>query len=282
MYFSTREKDPANGKFISHVAFADFTKDLGTVLGISKQVVLPKGELGCFDEHGIFPFSPLQHDGQIFAYTTGWSRRISVSVETGIGLAMSGDGGTTFGRIGNGPILTSSLREPCLVGDGFVRVYDGMFHMWYIFGTGWKAVNEHAIPERVYKIGHAISHDGVSWQRRDGVQIIKDVLGEDECQALPTVVKLKNRYHMYFCYRGAEDFRSNPMNSYRLGYAYSDDLLHWIRDDDNGGIDRSIFGWDSGMMCYPNLFQSNDKTYLLYNGNNFGREGFGVAVLDEE
>jgi hypothetical protein len=35
-------------------------------------------------------------------------------------------------------------------------------------------------------------------------------------------------------------------------------------------------------MCYPHLFTSNDKTYLAYNGNEFGRNGFGLAELESE
>jgi hypothetical protein len=64
-----------------------------------------------------------------------------------------------------------------------------------------------------------------------------------------------------------------------LGYAYSDDLIHWTRDDDHAGITLSKEGWDSEMMCYPNIFESENNIYLLYNGNNFGKNGFGLAKL---
>ena len=84
---------------------------------------------------------------------------------------------------------------------------------------------------------------------------------------------------MYFCYREATDFRTNKLRGYRLGYAYSDDLRTWTRDDNNAGIRLSEDGWDSDMMCYPNLFQCDGKVYLLYNGNEFGRFGFGLARL---
>jgi hypothetical protein len=85
---------------------------------------------------------------------------------------------------------------------------------------------------------------------------------------------------MVFCYRQSFDFRSNSARGYRLGHAWSDDLSHWVRDDDSLGIDVSAEGWDSEMMCYPHLFECNGETYLLYNGNAFGRDGFGLAVLE--
>jgi hypothetical protein len=88
------------------------------------------------------------------------------------------------------------------------------------------------------------------------------------------------RWHMYFCYRHATDFRTNRARAYRLGYAYSDDLSHWTRDDAAGGIDVSAEGWDSEMQCYPHAFWCGDEVYMLYNGNAFGRSGFGVARLE--
>src|SRR5690606_42009093 len=57
--------------------------------------------LGCFDEHGIFPMNVLRHRDIVYGYTCGWSRRVSVSVDTAIGLAVSHDEGLTFQRIGD-------------------------------------------------------------------------------------------------------------------------------------------------------------------------------------
>jgi hypothetical protein len=85
---------------------------------------------------------------------------------------------------------------------------------------------------------------------------------------------------MYFCYRQSYDFRKTKGRGYRLGYAFSDDLKTWTRDDANSGIDVSPEGWDSDMQCYPNLFECDGRVCLLYNGNEFGKYGFGLAVLE--
>ncbi len=279
IYFSTRQKDASNGKFISQIAFADMDKNLEKVINTSTQPVLECGALGSFDEHGVFPISPLLHNGKLWAYTCGWSRRVSVSVETSTGLCQSFDNGLTFQKCGDGPIFSSSLHEPMLVGDSFVRVYNNTFHMWYIFADRWLPPDGNEPPARVYKIAHATSQNGIDWQR-EGRCVIQDKLNIDECQALPTVIQIGNRYHMYFCFRQAKDFRTNASRGYRIGYAYSDDLVSWIRDDIKGGITVSNWGWDSEMMCYPNIFECEGKIYLLYNGNEFGKNGFGAAILE--
>jgi hypothetical protein len=216
---------------------------------------------------------------RILAYTTGWNRKVSVSADASIGLAVSKDDGLSFQKIGPGPVLTASLHEPFLVCDGFVSIIDGVYHMWYIFGTEWSYFSKDEPPDRVYKIAHAVSTDGISWQR-DAKLIIPDKLNAQECQALPTVIHHGDRYHMYFCYRHASGFRKNKERGYRIGYAWSEDLVSWTRDDDNAGIACSNEGWDADMMCYPHIFTCDGKIYLLYNGNEFGRMGFGIAVLE--
>lgn len=277
VYFSTRIRD-VHGKYLSHVAFVDFDKSFRNVINVCDQSVISLGGLGCFDEHGIFPFSVVRSGQQILAYTTGWTRRVSVSTDAAIGLAISEDDGWTFNKVGLGPVLAASLREPFLVGDAFVRVFEGVYHMWYIHGVCWLKQEKGAPPDRVYKIAHATSIDGISWHK-EGRRIVADQLGENECQALPTVARIGSRYHMIFCYRQATDFRKNKHRGYRLGYAWSDDLRDWHRVDEQVGIDVADTGWDSDMLCYPHIFEMDGEVFLLYNGNEFGRYGFGLARL---
>ena len=278
VYFSTRERDQTS-KFLSRIAFADFDKQFD-VIRVSSEPVIDLGKLGCYDEHGIFPLNIFRVKTQIFGYIGGWSRRVSVSVDGSIGLAVSEDEGRTFQKIGDGPVLTSSLNEPFLIGDPCVKAYDGIFHMWYIFGKRWKKYSSDIPPERIYKIGHAMSLDGIVWDKKEeGQQTIGDKLNADESQALPTVIKIGDRYHMFFCYRQSSDFRKAKNRSYRIGYAFSDDLLNWVRDDEDAGIDVTEGAWDSEMLCYPHAFGMDGEIYLMYNGNEFGRYGFGLASL---
>lgn len=276
IYFSTRIIDK-NNKFLSIPQFVDFDPVFKRIINYSKSEIIKLGALGTFDEHGIFPFSPYRFNDKVYAYRTGWTRRISVIVDSGIGLSISTNNGNNFVNFNDGPVLTSSLYEPYLVCDGFVRRFNEIFHMWYIYGITWQMYTDNGEPERTYVIGHAKSYDGINWVKDDRQIIEQNYL--EECQALPTVINIDGRYHMYFCHRHSFDFKNNSKNSYRLGYAYSDDLINWKREDWNSGITTTENTWDSDMMCYPNLFEMNGEIYLLYNGNEFGKSGFGLAKL---
>ena len=279
VYFSSRKRSD-NGKYKSTIRFVDFDKAFSKVVKVKNSDVIPDSDLGTFDEHGIFPMNVLRVSDAIYGYTCGWSRRKSVDIDMAIGLAISKDNGESFQRLGSGPILTSSINEPFLVGDPFVKLYNNLFHMWYIFGREWNMYPNSDVPERVYKIAHATSDDGINWVKEEGRTLISNSIGDDECQALPTVIRIESRYHMFFCYRYASDFRKNSARAYRIGHAYSDDLFNWTRDDESFSIKPSVSGWDSEMTCYPHVFNVDKEIYLLYNGNEFGRFGFGIAKLE--
>lgn len=277
MYFTSRRRDES-GQWTSQPFFVPWIHSLDlTSLDFGRPVgpLLELGSPGAFDEHGIFPFSPVILNGQVFAYTTGWQRRVSVPVETAIGLAVS-DSGMAFQRYGVGPVLTRSLNEPFLVCDGYVRQFRGKLLMWYSFGTQWLAPDSETEPQRVYKIGVAESDDGVAWEPCQGIQALPDRRGPHECQALPSVVEYRNRLIMAYCFRDALGFRSSRLASYRIGFAESHDGRNWsLLTGDDWVVPRDAF--DEGMQAYPGLFSTADSLLLFYNGNAFGREGFGYA-----
>lgn len=279
IFFSTRELQPS-GKFLSHISFADFTADFKQVTRVCDEPVISLGGLGTFDEHGIFPVHIMENGSKVWAYTTGWNRKISVSADASIGLAMSKDSGESFEKYGMGPILSATLNEPFLIGDPFVLKDRNRFVMWYVFGQRWIKPPKEGPMERVNKIGCAFSKDGINWQKY-GQPIMPDILGQDECQALPSVIKIGLTYHMIFCFREAFGYQEDPSKSFRLGYARSTDGITWERLDDELNFTGSPDSWDSEMQCYPHFFTYNDEFWLLYNGNNFGKHGFGLAKLEK-
>ena len=80
IYFSTRTIDKNNGKYLSHIAFVDMNKNLNKIINVSTKTVIPLGELGCYDEHGIFPMNVLRHqEKNLWVYLRMESPSISLS-----------------------------------------------------------------------------------------------------------------------------------------------------------------------------------------------------------
>jgi hypothetical protein len=276
VFFTTREND-GERLYKSFPAYVDFSTDFEEILSFGPYPLMNLGELGSFDEHGIFPIQPFRDkNGNLLASTTGWSRRVSTPTDSSIGLVKSENEGQSFTRVGIGPILAPLHNDPFLIADGIIFYDSDEYHMFYISGERWIDGPENK--ERVYKIRHATSKDLQNWNR-DYKNVIADSLGLDECQALPSVIRTEDGWLMAFCFREAIGFRTDSSRGYRIGWAKSQDLHEWERIDDTHSISSHQSNWDSDMQAYPNLFRNQNGTFLLYNGNYFGRDGFGVAKL---
>jgi predicted GH43/DUF377 family glycosyl hydrolase len=277
VYFSCRPNPDKDGQYVSYTTFIDLDKnDLTKIINIAKEPILPLGKLGTFDEFAIYPTSTINVDGKIHLYYAGWTRCKSTPYTVSIGHAMSEDG-TSFFRTNDGPILTNSIHEPYELSGPKVRIFNNKWFMYYLAGEGW--ILDENKPVSKYKIKLALSDNGINWKKLNK-NIISSILPEDECQAGPDVFYEDEKYHMFFTYRYATNFK-NRERGYKIGYAYSKDGVEWIRDDDNVGIELSENGWDSEMHHYPHTFELNGERYMIYNGNEFGKYGFGLAILEK-
>jgi len=272
VFFSTRTI-PTESK----TTFLDLDiKDPSKVLYVHDKPLLDNGKLGTFDEDGVMPAGVIKKDNKIYLYYSGWSKRCSVPYSNLTGLVISEDNGYTFKRIGDGPILSTNIFEPYSATSPHVFFENNLFHMFYCSGTDW--IKKSDKYEHTYDIKYAFSKDGIHF-KQDGKSIVKSTSNK-EAITRPVITKNNNLYHMFFCYRGSDDFRDGE-DAYRIGYAWSDDLKKWHREDENAGIDVSEDGWDSKMIAYPYVVETFYGTYMFYNGNGFGQSGFGYAVLEE-
>ncbi len=263
---------------ISLPTFIDIDKnDLTKIIYCNKGTLLPLGKKGAFDEFGIMPTEVVKRENELWMYYTGWQRGINITYTLAIGLAVSRDNGETFEKVYEGPVLDRTKDEPYMTMSPNIFMEHNLWHVYYASGVGF--VEENGKYEPQYVIKHATSENGIDWNRNP-VSILENTI-KDESNTRPSVIRMNDTYHMWFCYRGGSDFRGGK-NSYRIGYAYSEDLITWIRDDSKAGIDVSEDGWDSEIITYPYIRKINDSYYMFYNGNGFGKTGFGYAELNLE
>lgn len=271
VYFATRPKQS-----LSQTTFVDLDMERpDRIVRLHSQPILPLGDPGMFDEHGIMPSSVIRRDGLVYLYYSGWSRGGSLPYQNYTGLAVSDDGGETFNRASRGPILDRTPQEVYSATSPHVHWEGERWWMFYCAGTAWIEVGDKL--EHTYDLKVAHSSDGVRWTQEGEVVIPQ--AREDEAITKPTLASIDGRYHLWFCARGCRDFRGGS-DSYRLGYATSTDLEHWQRDDAAAGLITGTEGeWDHEMVAYPAFAEFAGERWMFYNGNGFGREGFGLARL---
>jgi len=266
IYFATRDKSNR-----SHTAYIEVDiKNPTAILNISEAPILKPGKLGTFDDSGAMPSCIVNHNDKKYLYYTGWALGVTVPFYFYIGLAISTDDERSFKKMSDGPILDRGNYDHYLTASPYVIIENDIWKMWYVSCIGWEI--ENGEPKHYYHIKYAESIDGIQWDRK-GITCIDFKSNDEYAIARPCVIKEDGIYKMWYSYRGEK---------YRIGYAESEDGIKWIRKDDKAGIDISESGWDSEMIEYAHVFNHKGTKYMLYNGNEYGKTGFGYAVLDNK
>lgn len=266
IYFSSR--DEFNRSYTGYTVI-DIANP-SEILDLSTKPVLAPGKLGEFDDSGSMATWLVSHGDKKFLYYIGWNLGVTVPFRNSIGLAIStvSNGHSEFARYSSGPIVDRSMHEPHFCASCCVLINDNLWHMWYLSCTGWQL--HQGKPEHTYHIKYAESFDGINW-KREGRVAIEFSCDEEYAISRPSVIYDGTLWQMWYSYRG---------QSYRIGYAESLDGKNWKRHDHKVGIDVSPTGWDSEMIEYPFVFDHANQRYMLYNGNGYGKTGFGLAVLE--
>lgn len=262
VWFSTRDAQNR-----SHIAAAIFElQPAPRLLDLSTQPLLSPGPAGSFDDSGTSMGCLVAAGDTLWMYYLGWNLGVTVPWRNSIGLAISRDGGRSFVKHSTAPVMDRHAADPFSLSYPWVLREDARWRMWYGSNLRWGDTKR----DMDHVLKYAESADGVQWQR-DGRPVLSHSGAGEYAHARPCVIRDSDRYRLWFTHRGER---------YRLGYAESADGRTWVRNDSNGAIEAGATGdWDSEMVTYPCVFDCAGTRYLLYNGNAYGRAGFGLAVL---
>lgn len=261
IYFSTRDRN--NRASIGYV-IGELNDNL-RILDISSKPVLSPGDIGLFDDSGVSLSCITNVNGNKYLYYLGWNLGVTVPWRNSIGMAVYDQLSGQFKKFSPAPLLDRNDVDPYSISYPFVLVDDDRIRMWYGSNLKWGSQQV----DMAHLIKYAESVDGISW-KRDGYIALDFKDSSEYAMSRPFVLKENGVYKMWYSYRGL---------SYRIGYAESGDGMKWTRIDERAGISVSDEGWDSETVEYPFIFDHKGCRYMLYNGNQYGRTGFGLARL---
>ena len=266
IYFSTRDIENR-----ASIGFIDIDINEPTkILNISESPIISIGDLGTFDEFGVMGSSLVNFKGKKYLYYIGWNRSTSIPFRWSIGLAISTDGGNSFEKFSKGPILDRNHIDPYMVSYPTVIYENALWRMYYL--SAIKCLNEDGKFKVPYHIRYAESQDGINWIR-NGIVAVDFKDPNEYAITRPSIIKENELYHMWYSY---------AINKYRIGYAISHNGIEWTRKDDKAGIDVSSSGWDSESIEHCYVFEHKNTKYMLYTGNDYGKTGFGYAILQHD
>jgi hypothetical protein len=255
---------------LGRTGFVDLDRrNLNNVLRVSQKPIFDIGKPGTFDENGCLTCSVVRvSDEEYYFYYAGFELGQKIRYRLLSGLAITNNNFELKKKF-NTPVLERNRAELHFRGGPFCIKDYGIFKMWYVAGSEWVIIDGKSMPR--YVIKYIESSDGINWVGEGKVCI--DIQSDKEHGfGRPYVIKDNEVYKMYYSIRVRR-------KGYRLGYAESKDGKEWIRMDSEIGLDVSKSGWDSEMICYSAIIKDEGKVYMFYNGNQFGKSGFGYAEL---
>lgn len=255
---------------VSRIGYADLDKNDPTkVLKYSVQPVLDIGADGCFDDNGVILGDVIWVGDLIYMYYVGFQLVNKVKFLAFTGLAISSDLGETFIKQTTVPILDRQENSK-FFNAIHTAIYDGnKFKYWLGAGSGWEIINNTPYPS--YNVKYIESENGVDFTE-DATDCLTFSKPQEYRIGRPRVYCEDGQYFMIFTW-------GDLLGNYRMGYATSDDGKVWERNDEELQFHPSKTGWDDKWVSYGALFKINKETYMVYNGNNMGKEGFGLAIL---
>lgn len=228
--------------------------------------VLDLGPTGAFDEHGVNPSQIIARDGRLLLYYIGW-QRISADVPYTLfaGLALSDDGGLSFCRRGSGQILQALPGERFFRTAPFVFPDGSGWRMLYIGGGEFfDGVAGKRLP--TYSLRETFSADGYRWDLPAASCLIAPDRARGEIGWGRPVLWQEDHGTSLIISRRAE-------TGYTLRQATVDrETLYW-----STLLSDATEEWEASMTCFGAPCRAGDWEYLFYNGNQFGRYGFGLA-----
>jgi len=254
---------------ISRIGFVDVdAQDPTRVLRVSSKPALDIGRPGCFDDNGVIMGDVAWKGSNLYIFYVGFQRVMKAKFLAFTGVAVSKNAGETFVRLSEAPILDRAPLQTTIGAVHTAWYEDGHWRLWFARGDGWEPIAGVAYPR--YEICY-IEGDDLLGLPRSGQLCIQPVHPEYRI-GRPRVYRRDNQYVMYYT-KGTVDGKT-----YFPGLAVSTDGLIWRRQDAEFELGLSASGWDSRHLCYPAWLTVDGFEYVFYNGNDMGKDGFGVAV----
>ena len=257
---------------VSRVGYVDLNSDdPSQILSVSEKPVLDIGHDGCFDDNGIILGDVVEGPQGLYLFYVGFQLVKKAKFLAFSGVALSEDGGESFQRMSESPILGRERLQSTIGAIHTVLFENGIWRIWFARGNSWEVIDGIHYPR--YHNCYTETTDLFHFPK-SSVMCIEADLPEYRI-GRPKVYRLADKSYVMYATKGT------IYGEYTPSFFRSADGIRWERDDCSLGISPSDSGWDSETLCYPALISQGNKTLMFYNGNRMGFNGFGAAVTKD-
>ena len=168
------------------------------------------------------------------------------------------------------PVLTpgrpGQFDDQLVLHPAVVRDETGLLHMWYN-GVG---------PQESFRVGHAVSRDGVHWERENRGLPVLEPHHVDEFEEGYVynvfVMREEGMFHMWYS-AWTTDGRVSGPNHNGITHAVSRDGNRWVRDD-TPTLTNGVAGSLDDYACFACwIIRGGDEFRMYYSAASGGADG---------
>jgi len=257
---------------ISRIGFVDVAaNEPKKILRVSDRPVLDLGRDGCFDDNGLIMGDVVRTPDGVYLFYVGFQLVEKAKFMAFSGVAVSHDNCETFERLSESPILDRAPEQAFIGAIHSAHYENGLWRLWFAQGNGWEIIDD--IPYPQYHIRYVETSNLLDIPRLSSLCV--DCEFPDYRIGRPKVYRLNDNTYLMIATKGSIGGRYFP------ALFRSKDGVKWEETQESLGIDLSPSGWDSETLCYPALIPGKEKTWMFYNGNRMGVDGFGLASSND-
>lgn len=261
LFFNSRDEFQRSSIYSVELIGDEFEADCSTLT--LEQEWGPKDS---YFSHGISIGSSFTFDGDTFISIMGWKVPSGEHWRGEIGLLRL-DGNAHVSQVTDTPWLGLNDEDPISKSYPAVLIESGGIYIWYGTTISWDAGNGEML--------HVIKEARLDnlWGNSEQLRTLPYLIGKAQAFARPAVTLVDQRKLMAYSYRGSS-------MGYRIGFVWLDDLNTASHLGGIPAFGPSTADWEDEMVEYPSFFSHNDRKFMLYNGNGFGRTGLGLAEIE--
>lgn len=233
---------------------------------------LDLGAAGCFDQDGVNPTQVFMHRGVLTMLYVGWQRvDATTPYRLFTGMAVSDDG-LFFRRVSEQPFLGPTREDTLFRTGAFMRPHGDGWMVIYIGGGEFvDGANGKKLPN--YSLKMMTSSDGADWAGPETILLKPDRERSEIGFGRPALFSTADAGELLFISVRTPLGYEQLAGPFAANAIDRNQLTAILPPHDRGP-------WENEMTCFGTPCLVGGSELLFYNGNGFGRSGFGVAISD--
>ena len=261
LFFNSRDTENRSSVYSIDVTYPEFLPKYESI-----KLQMGFGRSSEYFSHGISLGQIFEVNGSKFVSIMGWKNDPIKHWEGRIGyipLNKSGD----LTTLSDKPWINLDESDPISLSYPAVISEGGFLRVWYGSTITWDAGNGemlHVIKEGLINLEGDLTKTEIT---------VPYVLGEAQAFSRPAVLEINGKKLLAYSFRG-------NVTKYQIGFMWLNDFSTASQLNGIKSFKPSENSLENEMVEYPSFLTIGSNIYMLYNGNEFGKSGVGVALLE--